>query len=72
MKYANATGFLSELRLYSIRHAAVSVPHHPTEKAQKYNNIHSKKQKNKCKEEKQKLNLAGAPAVSEKQLSSVP
>lgn len=70
MKYDNASGFLSELRLYSIRHSADSVPHHPTEIAQKYN-IRPKKQKNKCKEEKQKLNLAGAPAVSEKQLSSV-
>ena len=71
MKYNNAAGFLSEPRLHSIRHSAVSVPHHPTEIAQKYN-IHPKKQKSKCKEEKQKWNLVVAPAVAEKPLSSVP
>lgn len=71
MKYNNAAGFLSEPRLHSIRHSAVSVPHHPTEIAQKYN-IHPKKQKSKCKEEKQKWNLVVAPAAAEKPLSSVP
>lgn len=70
MKYNNPLGFLTQPWLYSVRRSAVSVPHHPTELAEKYN-IHQKiKARARSQEEKQKCNLAGAPYPAERQFSA--
>lgn len=54
MKCNNTAGFLTELCLYLIRHSAVSMPHHPTELAQKdninWNKRQDKEQRRKAEE----------------------
>lgn len=70
MKCSNPAGFVTQLWLYSVRHSAASVPHHPTELAEK-SNIHQKSRaEQRAKKKKQKCNLARAPYPAERQFSA--